>query len=111
MNVDDAAGTSSEARLDQGIVLHEVVLVDGPAEHIVRQELPTNRKTEDIIFIVVDEVLHLACTVGAVVLSQGRPGSARGATAVAVTAKIEARDVDTCELELSRRGGWRVRRT
>ena len=111
MDINDAACASSQARLDKCVVLLEVVLVEGAGKHVVGQELPANRETEDVEAVVVDEVLHLAGTIVTVVGEQRRPGTARSARTIGVASEVEPGDVDTGELEgTSRRGGGARRR-
>ena len=108
MDVDDAAGSGSQACLDQSVVFGKVGLIQGSGEDVVREELPADGETEDVEAIVVDEVLHLPSTVRAVVLGQWGPRSAGRAVAVGVAAKVEACNVDTSETEFSR-AGWGCR--
>ena len=107
MDINDAACARGQARLNKSVVLREVILVDITRHGIVRQELPANGETEDVKTIVLNEVQHLAETVCTIVLSERRPGSARGTVTVCIAAEVEACNVYTGEPELAsvRRGG------
>ena len=73
MQVDDTRSASGEARLDKVIILLQVRVVHGPAERVVREELPSDGQAEHIEAVVVHEVLHLPRAVHAVVLGKRRP--------------------------------------
>ena len=106
MDINDAACARGQARLNKSVVLREVILVDITRHGIVRQELPANGETKDVEPVIVDEMLHLALTVVAVVLQQWRPSAAGGAATVGVASEVESSDVDTCEAELACRRRW-----
>ena len=63
MNVNNAVCASSEAGLDERIVGRQVCGVDYASCSVVGQELPTDRKTESVESVIVDEVCHLSLTV------------------------------------------------
>ena len=99
VQVDDARRAGVQARLDERVVLDEVVFVEVAADDLVREELPADGQAEHVEAVVVDKVLHLARAVVAVVLEQRRPGGAGGAVAVGVAAEVETGDVYACEFE------------
>jgi hypothetical protein len=57
--IQDTVRSSSQASLDQAVISVEVVRIKGSAKVVVEQELPSDRKTEDIEAIIIDEMLHL----------------------------------------------------
>lgn len=103
VHINDARRSSGKAGLHKRIVLDKVVGVKSAAGSgiVVNEELPANRETENVEAIVIDEVLHLAGTVVAIVLSQRRPSTARVAVSVCVAAEIESGNVDTHEAQVS----------
>jgi len=58
-HIEDTICTSSQASLDQAIVALEVPCIQGAAKVVVKQELPSGWKTEDIHVIIVDKMCHL----------------------------------------------------
>ena len=100
MDVNDAAGSVSQACLDQSVGFSKVGLIQGSGEDVVREELPAAGETEDVEAVIVDEVLHLAGAIVAVVGQQRRPGTARSARSIRVAPEVESGDVNTHETEL-----------
>ena len=98
VEINDAACTSRETGLNKSVVFGKVRLVDVARRCVVREELPSDGKTEDVESVVVHEVLHLTEAIGTVILSQRWPCSACRAVAVGVATEIETCDVDTSEL-------------
>ena len=62
VDVDYAVGAGVKAALHQSVVALEVGFVERAAELVVDKELPSDRQTEDVELVVLDEMSHLACT-------------------------------------------------
>jgi hypothetical protein len=93
--------------LDEIIIFLKILLHDGSSLNVISQKLPTDRKSECVEPIVVDEMLHLAKPVCSVVLGERRPCCGSGTGSVGVAAEVETRDVNAGELELACSGcGW-----
>lgn len=65
--------------VDQIVILRKVGLIECACSLILSQELPADGETEGIESKVIDEVLHLAFTVMAVILQERRIGALGGA--------------------------------
>ena len=105
MHVHNTARATIQARLHQRIILRPIVLINIPIRRPVREELPPDGEPEDVEAVVVDEVLHLARAVRAVVLRERRPRARRAARPVRAAPEVEAGDVHACEAQLAC-GGW-----
>ena len=110
MKINDTRSSRSQASLDEIIIFLQVSVIDRTSKDVVRQELPADGQAEHVEAVVVDEVLHLSCTICSVVFREGRPGSRRLTGSVRVASEVEASDVDSGESQRACAGWWRVGR-
>ena len=109
VDVDDACCSSSiDASLHEGVVLHEVRVVDR-ANNVVHQELPAHGKTESGEVVVAHKVVHLALAVMTVVLKKRWVCGDSLAVAVGVAAEVESSNVHAGVLQLAG-VSWRSRK-
>lgn len=99
MNINYATCARGKAGLDKIVVLLKVCIDDGAARKVTSEELPADGKAEEVKSVIIDEVLHLTCTIHAVILCQWRPRRTFGAVPISVATKVKARYVNTVELE------------
>lgn len=106
MYVNNAERARPQTGLYEIIVLGQVLLNNRPAFDVVREELPAHGEPERIEPVVIDEMLHLAFAICAIVLCERRPGCTCSAGSVAVATKVEPCDVDASEFEFTGGDWW-----
>ena len=81
--INNTRSTSLQATLDQLVILSKVGRVQVPAKLVVDKILPAHRETEDVHVVVLDEMLHLTKSIGAV------KGGDRGKCLAQVTGSLD----------------------
>ena len=82
MNIDNTMCTRLQARLHQCIVLSKVSFVKSTAEDIIDEVLPGDREAKDVESVIFGKMCHLASTVTAAVLGEGRVDGGEGTGAL-----------------------------
>ena len=64
MDVDETGCTSTQTCADEHVVVGKLGLVEYTSHLIVREILPGNGETEQVVAVVLDKVLHLTKAIG-----------------------------------------------
>jgi len=63
VDINHTISTSAQAVRHQHVVVGKLGLIQDASHLVVREVLPTDRETEDIVAVIINKVLHLAQTI------------------------------------------------
>ena len=64
MNVDYTVRASTQTCINERVVVGKLGLVEHTSHLVVREILPADRETEQVVAVVLDKVLHLTEAIG-----------------------------------------------